>query len=118
MKITAVDFSEHALQKARKRLKAAGEPAISNVTFQQADALQLHQHLAAQQFDCLLDSALLHCLQPAAQKQYVRSLTPHVCPLSKPDCNADVELVQVQTRHDGTSERDTVFWRIMHTLQF
>ena len=77
-KVLGVDFSADAVREAKRRLKDAGSPATDNVTFQLADALRLKTGLAGQQFDCLLDSALLHALQPAAQVQYVRSITPHV----------------------------------------
>ena len=78
LKVLGVDFSADAVREANRRLKEAGSPATENVTFQLADALRLEHGLAGQQFDCLLDSALLHALRPAAQVQYVRSITPYV----------------------------------------
>ncbi len=86
VKVTALDFSKEALQKAKIRLSHAGPVANQNLSFLQADMLHLRATLADNRFDTLLDSALLHCLSPQHAQQYVASITPHVSHHSQQYC--------------------------------
>lgn len=69
--VTALDLSQHALDRAAKRSKAAGlTPA--NPASKQADLLGLGSKFCYQQWDTALDSALLHCFPPDKLPRHVK----------------------------------------------
>jgi len=79
--VTAIDFSPDALRQAEKRIAAAKLGSTSGLKTRVADALNLTAVFGDETFDTVLDSAMLHCFNPADQRKYVESLTPHVsCP--------------------------------------
>ncbi|CAK0760563.1 hypothetical protein CVIRNUC_002781 [Coccomyxa viridis] len=92
--VTALDLSQHALDRAAKRSKEAGTPP-DNPHFQQADLLKPVTKFGERQWDTALDSALLHCFPPAQQHQYLKNLHPlvksggHVVLFSTSDANPD-----------------------------
>jgi 2-heptyl-1-hydroxyquinolin-4(1H)-one methyltransferase len=62
--VTGVDVAPSAIAQARRK---AAERELE-VDFVVADATELHGYDGS--FDTVLDSGLLHCLQPAAQQRY------------------------------------------------
>jgi SAM-dependent methyltransferase len=66
--VTGVDLAPSAIAQARRK---AGERGLA-ADFVVADATELHGYDA--QFDTVVDSGLLHCLQPAAQRRYLEVL--------------------------------------------
>ena len=76
--VDAVDFSVDAIQEARARQAAAPKEAASKVTFTVADINNLPFN-KGQPFDCLLDSAVFHCIgDDDAQKRYLAAVTPFI----------------------------------------
>ncbi|CAL5225693.1 g8559 [Coccomyxa viridis] len=77
--VTALDLSQHALERAAKRSKAAGI-ADGTLVFKQADMLHLGSTLGSHLWETALDSALLHCFPPELQPRYLAELQPHIKP--------------------------------------
>ena len=80
--VTAVDFSPEALRQAEERIAAAKLPNPSKLRTLVADVLNLRAAFGEEIFDTVLDSAMLHCFNPADQRRYIESLTPHVSCIS------------------------------------
>ncbi len=72
--VTAVDFVERALEKARLK----GQRAGVEVRWLRADATRLGQYGIGQGFDLVTDNGLLHGLSDDGRDAYVRELTPLV----------------------------------------
>ncbi|MEX2581724.1 MAG: class I SAM-dependent methyltransferase [Gemmatimonadota bacterium] len=74
--VTAVDFVEGALEKARRKT----ERADVDVRYFRADATELGRYGLGKDFDLIVDSGLLHGLSDPARNAYVRELGAHVIP--------------------------------------
>ncbi len=72
--VTAIDFVERALARARAKTKAAGV----TVRYQQADATKLASCGLGHEFQLVADNGCLHGLSDEGRDRYVRNLTAMV----------------------------------------
>lgn len=72
--VTAVDFVERALEKARRKAGAAG----ADVRWVRADVTRLGEHGVGDGFGLVVDNGLLHGLSDDGRDAYVRELSPLV----------------------------------------